>query len=100
VMPQTQEEVVKVKEILSNYFGVEDDPAVWMNVMGEFTSTNRSTMRKSYRKLAIVGKRVIINKVCHDLQVVESKKLQDKLKAKIEEMQRNEESGVGGLDNN
>src|SRR6185369_11083197 len=99
VMPQTTYEIEELKDTLTTYFGIEDDPAVWMNIMGEIVSTRRSTMRKSLRKLAIIGNRVLINKACHDFQMIENNRLQDKLKAKIEEVVKSEEfSGAGGSD--
>lgn len=84
-LPTTTDEIEDLQWILVKYFGLENDPAVWMNVMGDITSTPRTTTRKSLALLANVGKRVIINKAAHDFQVLEHNKLMDKLKKKVAE---------------
>lgn len=88
LIPQTESEILKMKEILVVYFNVEEDRHdKWITVYSQLTAIPIKSMRISYRRLEIAATRLTTNGVAHYQKQVENAKLMAKLEEKIKEQE-------------
>ncbi|HRH25105.1 MAG TPA: hypothetical protein PLQ20_02080 [Candidatus Paceibacterota bacterium] len=92
VLPSTEDEYKKMKHILNAYFEVPDDAKYWATIAGQITGTTPTKMRRTYKSLSNVAKRMDVNKLAQDHKLIAYEQLEAKLKAHIEEEQKKEQA--------
>lgn len=83
VMPKTDSQWYEMKEALVSAFGLKDEPKTWYTIASHLQGHERTSMRMSYRKLANVANRLIINDLCQDQKKIASKVINDKLEGEM-----------------
>lgn len=81
-LPESLEEYDQMKAVLLNYFGLEDRSDVWATIAGQICGTPVTKMHRSYRSLAIAGKRLQINAVAHSEKIARYAEIQAKINEK------------------
>ncbi len=95
-MPETESEYLRLKEVLLQYFGVEDTSYVWVTVAGLVQNTKPTSIRKSYGSIANGAKRLKVNAIAQDQKVLAGKALEAKLKELAEKMVKESERAEAG----
>src|ERR1700676_1799373 len=82
-MPTTEAAYDRFKLILVQYFGVPNEPQVWVTVAGQITSAHAQSRRLAWGKIANAAKRLTINKIAQISTNAARKELDAKLHAKV-----------------
>lgn len=77
-LPSTPEEYNKLKNILRDYYGLDDTDDVWACVGGQITATPATKVWKSYSSIVNPVKRLKINKVAHEDRLAAYQRIQEK----------------------
>lgn len=93
-LPETKEELERMRETLIQYFGVDEAPETWYTVYSEITGTCRTNMRRSLKELANVARRLHVNQIVQDHKVLASEAIRAKLEEKLKEVVSEEGSDV------
>lgn len=97
-LPETKEELDQLKSILTQFFGLEDEPAVWATVCGQITSTEATSVRKSYRSMVNAAKRLRINLIANNEKVIAyaalKRRLEETTLKVVNELKKEEENGA------
>lgn len=96
-MPTTYKEFDDLKHILTQYYGLKDEPAVWATVAGQVTSTKPTSLRKPYIFIANAARRLEVNRIAQEHKEFAFRQLQSKLKA-LEEKAKQEQTEDEGAD--
>jgi uncharacterized protein YerC len=81
-MPESKEDLERLKEIFIKYYGLEDSPTVWYTVFANIASVKAN-------KITNIAKRLDINKLLQDQKQIEYQKQIDSLeKAKVKDEQK------------
>lgn len=86
---ETEAEIEKLKFILTQHFGLKDDPRTWATVFGQMTSVKATSIRKPYSHYANAGKRLYMNETIQGFKMLEI----NKLHAMLEEKMRGQAGG-------
>lgn len=70
-LPETSEDIKKIKEVFTQVFGLEDSPQVWYTVFANMASVKATSTRVSYASLVNIAKRLEINKLLQDQKKIE-----------------------------
>ena len=95
-LPVDANDWIHLQCILSQYFGVADNPKSWATIANHVLSTPTFKSRVSYARLANIAHRLIVNEAAHTLaqQQVDilKKQLADKMKEVAEKEPKPAES--------
>lgn len=69
-MPTTTEEIDKLKEILTKYYGVPDSAESWATILGHMCALPAKQIKMPYAHLANPAKRLVINGKLHEQKLV------------------------------
>lgn len=62
-LPRTLDEFLRLKGILTKYYGLEDKPAVWFTIASQMTVGQPTSIRKAYIYYANAAKRLPTNRL-------------------------------------
>lgn len=83
-LPKTQEDFEKMREIMVQHYGLEDDPKITYTLASQLMSGEPHSLRRSYGSMANAAKKLNIAKMVQDLKSLAIKEEQAKLKEKAE----------------
>lgn len=78
-MPETKEDLEKIKDVFKTYFDIKDDPQVWYTIFSNIGAIKADKVRFSYQSLANIAKRLDTNKLLQDQKQIEYQTHMDKL---------------------
>lgn len=84
-LPRTENEYQKLKNVLTGYYGVQNNPKVWITVASHITGTHAEKLRKPWGKIANCAKRLDINYLAQTHKLNAAEDMDRDLKAKMEE---------------
>lgn len=87
-VPETKEEMDALLTRLHNSFDIADDPRNWMVVLGQLSSLKPTSIRKSDRDLVVAVRRYLALGIIQEAKSVQTLKLQDMIKDKIDIINR------------
>lgn len=85
-LPATDDEIIRLKQTLVEFYGLADRPDVWLTVCGQMAGLPITKARISYKRLATAGHRLTTNALIKKHKDIEIEKLHARLKQIAEEM--------------
>lgn len=85
-MPRHIDEFMRLKEILINFYHLEDRPDVWFTVCGQMTSTKATSIRKPYAHYVNAAKRLETNRLVRDAKIYFNNLNEDRVKELMEDV--------------
>lgn len=83
-LPETNAQYERFLDVLKHAYDVRDEPMAWATVGGQIKSTEARRIRKPWGHIANAAKRLHINAVAHNLQIMAQNQLDAKLKEAAE----------------
>lgn len=97
-LPVNEKQIQDLKQVLTQHFGLKDDPRTWATVFGQMTSVPPTSIRKPYAHYVNVGKRLYINETIQGFKMLEIGKLQSMLEEKLREAANDKQMPEGPHD--
>lgn len=85
-LPRNEKELVALKKVMVEYFGIEDSPTAWYVIAGQISATPATKMHKSYAHYVNAARRLNVNTLAHRLKEFIIKEHEEKLKSLTEKV--------------
>lgn len=84
-LPEHPKDWARLKFILSNHFGVKDDPITWYCVASQVTGTPPDKIKITYASLVNRAKRLNVNELAQDQKIIAGHEITRRMKEVQEE---------------